>query len=140
MAYTAPPTPNVAQESTLQQILTATGGPGGIASWIDRGATTINSLVVKASAGTLIEFQATNENAAGGANRWVMLFDAAALPANGATPKLMPWILPPQGFLSVSALGFVAVNGITLAISTTNTTLTVSVDAPGTASISARFI
>ena len=47
-----------------------------------------NSLVVVASAGRLLKLVVVNNNAS--LARYIQLFDATALPANGATPKLKP--------------------------------------------------
>ena len=128
-----------AQDASLQAIIASLGGAAATSTWVTRGATTLNSLVAKATPGTLVEVHITNENAAATASRWLMIFDATALPANGAVPLMMPYLIAPQSFIAIFNLGLVCLTGITLAISTTNTTLTISADAPGTASITARI-
>ena len=128
-----------AQDASLQAIIASLGGAAATSTWVPRGGVTLNSLVAKASPGTLVEVHITNENAAATANRWLMIFDAIAVPANGTVPLMMPYLIAPQSFIAIFNLGLVCLTGITLAISTTNTTLTISADAPGTASITARI-
>lgn len=127
--YVPPNIPNLAQESTLQQVLVGLGGsataPGSFGTWTTQVGGPANSFVLKNTSTTLAELHATNE---GVATRWLMLFDAAAVPANGTAWILKPYLIPAAGFLAIFQMGLVTVNGLVAAFSTSNSTFTLAAD------------
>ena len=75
------------------------------------------SHVLKASAGTFLGAQANNTSSTA---VWVMLFDLASAPANGAVTPVAWWQVPPNSTQSISeSPGIATANGIVLACSST---------------------
>lgn len=84
----------------------------------------VTSVVGKASAGTLYQVYGYNGNAA---TRYIHIFNATSLPANGTAPTLAPFaVLAGQWFsLDLTPFGAYFATGIVVANSTTLATLTV---------------
>jgi len=88
----------------------------------------VASLIVKASVGILYWVQIYNNNAA---VRYLHIFDSATLPVNGTIPNVPPYSLPATGaaiqpqFVDLGEAGLRFQNGIVIANSTTQTTLTI---------------
>jgi len=86
----------------------------------------VASAVLKALKGRLLYLNAYNNNAA---VRYLMLFDLAAVPGNGATPLLMQAIPPTSSIpkeLAFPPEGLLFMNGLCIAISSTPATLTLA--------------
>lgn len=109
-------------------------GPLAVVTAFDSGAD-VDSAVIKAAAGNLFQITAFNANAA---TRFLHIFDLAAVPANGTAPDWVPIPVPTNQsvahFFGEEGLPFGT--GITIAVSTTRTTLTL---AGADMWISARF-
>ncbi|MFI5243725.1 MAG: hypothetical protein ACHQQR_00750 [Gemmatimonadales bacterium] len=127
----------------------SSAGPpgGGVPLWYNGplsavGANFQASGVVKASPGNLLEFFGTN---AGPNTRWIQVFDAAAVPANGATPVLRAEV-PAGAYFSFSLTdpqdaapgGRPFAAGISWAVSITGPQLTIDVGAAF--DINAKFV
>lgn len=121
------------------------GASGGAASFSRiRGS----SGVVKAAAGNLLQIYANYDTAGGAGTRWLMIFDAAALPANGTAPTLAA--IPLVGVDTIASLdvtnssdppsspGKPMATGIVWAISSTKNTLTL--DAASTFDVETKFL
>lgn len=83
------------------------------------------SKVVKASAGTLFVISGFNQNAA---DRYVHVFDATAVPADGATPAIVIYAVGDStfGYGAPAMYGRYFSTGITIAFSSTLETLTIA--------------
>jgi len=131
--------------STDRSLTPVTNTGGGAASFT---RTRNSSGVVKATPGNLVTMFGTFVVNGGAGTRWLMIFDAAALPANGTAPKVSS--IPMTGVdivfsLSledpgdpIAAPGLPMATGIVWAISSTESTLTL--DAASTADVTAKFI
>jgi len=99
----------------------------------------VNSQVVKATPGTLRDIT-VRASSAGGA-RFLQLFNAAALPANGTVPRLssLPVAAGAVASWDFGTDGLVFSVGIIAALSSTAGTLTLAV-APSTGEFSGRFL
>ena len=86
----------------------------------------VASAVLKTGRGRLLYLNAYNNNAT---VRYLMLFDAAALPANGTVPLLMQAMTATASIpkeLAFPPEGMTFVNGLVIAISSTPATLTIA--------------
>ena len=89
----------------------------------DSGAD-VTELVASAAAATLLSVFGFNNSAN---QRYVHIFDAAALPAPGTPPDWAPISVPTvTNFALVFAKGFAAANGVVIASSSTYATLTIT--------------
>lgn len=82
-----------------------------------------NHQVIKTSAGILHSVQAHNSS---GSTRYLLVFDAIAMPANGTTPVLAPVQIPADstGSIDYGQRGRNFSNGIVAVFSSTSTILT----------------
>lgn len=106
-------------------LLTRETGGGSASPSRFNSAGDVASLVVKASGGNLFDYEAYN---AAAATRYVQVFNATALPANGTVPDLMPLEIPAAGTGSLAFVneGCPFTTGIVIAISSTRATLTIA--------------
>jgi len=104
------------------RLIASPGSFGGTVTPYDSNGDVTN-LVVSAAAATLHSVYGYNNNVAA---RWVQFHDAAALPANGTLPSFVSIpVGAEEPFAWMYAKGWVAANGIVIAMSTTRATLTV---------------
>jgi len=88
---------------------------------ITRSAGCVNSLVVHGAPASLLELYGFNDDTV---TKYLMLFQSATLPGNGATP--LEVIRAPEGSFAFSPDAAIAfTSGITVAVSTSRDTLTV---------------
>ena len=102
-----------------------------MSSQIGTGLTPSDTLVVKASAGSLLSFQVTNRSAS---TVYVFLVDKATAVAPGDTPKGCPIPVPAGaqielGTLFFTTAGWAFATGISIGVSSSNTTYTAGVAA-----------
>lgn len=86
----------------------------------------VASQVLKTSRGRILYLNAYNNNAA---VRYLMLFDATALPANGTTPLLMQAMTATASIpkeLAFPPEGMTFTNGLVIAVSSTAASLTLA--------------
>jgi hypothetical protein len=101
-----------------------------MSSQIGTGLTPSDTLVVKASAGSLLSFQVTNRSPS---TVYVFLVDKATAVSGGDTPKGCPIPVPPSSQIELGVSFFTTAGwqfgtGISIGVSSSNTTYT-----PGTA-------
>lgn len=96
---------------------------GGVLNATTTGGV-VASLVVKANAGNLIKVKGWNNQAG---TRYIQVFDATALPANGTIPLITHQVSGTSNFeFDCGEFGRPFTTGIVIATSTTATTLTVA--------------
>ena len=107
-------------------LLVNSSGASAAVSRFSSGAD-VDSLVIKASAGQLLQIDALNANAA---VRFLHIFDLAAVPANGTAPDYNPLPVTGGGAGVVAFFwgdsGLPMGTGIVVAVSTTRVTLTLA--------------
>lgn len=98
----------------------ASYGGASPASWTD----TVNTYqqVVKNAAGKLYSMSGSNE---GTTKRWIQIFDAVAVPSNGAVPKMQLAVFAGGTFSIDLPRGRAFSSGIVWAISSTTASLTI---------------
>lgn len=116
---TSPPTLTTGQTGFVQcgpNGTTATSTPAVAA--INSGASAVSGTVLKATPGSLLSLTVDNGATAG----WVMIFDFATVPADGATGASLKWCFPVQASSGVASSWPVPLSmavGISVAFSST---------------------
>jgi hypothetical protein len=126
VAYTKPTTPGVAQESTLQEILLVLGGATENATIYDTGSFKQQDAVASSASKEIVLIIVAVANGNGASSRWWQLFDSAAVPADSATPYILPvpLIINSTMTFNFTAAPLPITNGISWAVSATQATLT----------------
>ena len=116
------------QQQCLVKIVKALTTPGSASGGVLRSPSGANafapSAVIKASAGTLYSVSVYNTNAA---TRYLMIFDAAAVPGLATVPlAVVSALTKTTAYYDFGTLGISMFTGIVAALSSTDTSLTIT--------------
>lgn len=111
-------------ETTLKKILNALNGGAAASAYVEGSTAFEASHILKASPGTAISITGYSSK---GSAQYILVFDSATVPSNGAIPRLPPVLVPPTSNFSIDVpiTGCPFLTGITICNSSTAATKTI---------------